>query len=362
MGKNKRKFRYLMNIKKIVVGLGMLLVMGACDKPTTPTPKGVYSQGVFTINEGLFGNTSGTITHYDRAGKTTEKIFWKQNQRDLGDVVQSLAFQGDKGYVVVNNSNKIEVVDAHTFAELAQITNLQLPRYCLPISNTEAYVTEWGADGVTGSLARLDLVTNRVVERFSIGVGPEHLQLKNSWLYITHPGGLGDNNIVTVFDVQQKQVVTTITVGDRPSGIVEDQQGNWWVACAGKVAYLNYPTIDTANSTASQLVAIDPSTNTILQQIDFGKGNPIGNLISNQNNQLFYTRAGQVWSYELGTGVEKALFSGSFYGLGYDPNQQLIYAATSSGVNPALVQLYDLDGNWVRDYTAGVFANGFVFR
>lgn len=351
-----------MSIKIFIVGIVLLLAFNACDKQPPPTPTGAYSQGVFTINEGLFGNTSGTITHYDRTGSTTQKIFWKKNQRDLGDVVQSLAFQGDKGYVVVNNSNKIEVVEANTFAEVAQITDLRLPRYCLPISSTEAYVTEWGTDGLTGSLARLDLTNNSIAERFSVGVGPEQLYFKNGLLYSTHTGGFGDNNIVTVFDVQQRQVVTTITVGDRPSGIVEDQQGNLWVACAGKVAYLTYPNIDTANSTASQLVAISPTTHTVVQQVNFGKGNPIGNLIGDAGSQLFYTKAGQVWSYDTGTGVEKALFSGSFYGLGYDPQEQLIYAASAAGVNPALVQVYDLNGNLVRDYTAGVFANGFVFR
>lgn len=346
-----------------IVLLGLLIAVSAC-RDKEPLPKGQFSEGVFTINEGLFGNTSGTITHFDRAGGTSERIFWQKNQRDLGDVVQSLVFQGEQGYVVVNNSNKIEVVDANTFAEQAQITDLRLPRYCLPISNTEAYVSEWGTDGLTGSLARIDLTTNTLIERFMIGMGPERMLLKDDFLYITHVGGFGTNNQVTVFDVQQRQVATTITVADKPSGLVEDEQGQLWVACAGEVNYLTYPNIDTANSTPSQLVKIDPATNAIVQQINFGKGNPMGNLIINENpsDRLFYTKAGQVWSFDVATGQEQLLFSGRFYGLGYDAATDYIYAATSSGVNPALVQRYHLDGTLVDDYTAGVFANGFVFR
>ncbi|MGH1334696.1 MAG: YncE family protein [Aureispira sp.] len=345
------------------LGLGVLLVLNAC-RDQEPTPKGQFNQGVFTINEGLFGNTSGTITHFDRAEETTKRIFWQKNQRDLGDVVQSLVFQGNQGYVVVNNSNKIEVVDANTFVEQAQITNLRLPRYCLPISTTEAYVSEWGADGLTGSLARIDLTTNTLIERFMVGVGPERLLLKDGFLYVTHVGGFGTNNQVTVFDVQQRQVTTTITVADKPSGLVEDEQGQLWVACAGEVNYLTYPNIDTANSTASKLIAINPTTNTIAQEINFGKGNPIGNLTVNRtpSDRLFYTKAGQVWSFDVVTGQEQTLFSGNFYGLGYDPSTGYLYAATSSGVNPALIQRYRLDGTLVDDYTAGVFANGFVFR
>jgi DNA-binding beta-propeller fold protein YncE len=330
-----------------------------------PNSVGQYSQGVFVINEGMFGNTSGTISHFDRADNTiTQRIFWKKNQRDLGDVVQSLVFEGDKGYIVVNNSNKIEVVEAATFAEKAQITGLRLPRYCLPVSNTEAYVTEWGADGLTGSLARIDLVSNTLLERIPVEQGPERLLLQNGLLYITHIGGLGSNNKVTVFDVQQRQVVQVIAVADKPSGIVEDGQGKLWVACAGEINYLTYPNIDTANSTESKLIAIDPATNTIAQEINFGKGDPIGNLLINSTSkeQLFYTRAGQVWRYNIATGLEEALLAGSYYGLGYDPATQYLYAATSSGINPAQVQRFRLDGTLVDAYTAGIFANGFVFR
>ncbi|MFK7796936.1 MAG: YncE family protein [Aureispira sp.] len=355
-----------MNRRTVILILVSWLLWVACDKPEPlPNSVGQYSAGVFAINEGMFGNTSGTITHFDREhNTTTQRIFGQKNQRDLGDVVQSLVFEADKGYIVVNNSNKIEVVDAATFEEKAQITGLRLPRYCLPISSTEAYVTEWGVDGLTGSLARIDLVTNTVLERIPVEQGPERLLLKNGLLYLTHIGGFGTNNKVTVFDVQQRQVVRVITVADKPSGIVEDQQGMLWVACAGAVNYLTYPNIDTANSTESKLLAIDPVTNLIAQEINFGKGNPIGNLIINSrsNEQLFYTKAGQVWSYNIATATEEALFTGNYYGLGYDPTTQYLYAATSSGIDPAEVQRFRVDGTPVDTYTAGVFANGFVFK
>jgi hypothetical protein len=348
---------------------GLLLVcLGlwtSCQKtPADPLPKGQYQEGVLVVNEGSFGNTSGTITHYDGQGNTTDSVFWKANQRDLGDVVQSLVFEGDRGYVVVNNSNKIEVVNANTFTEAAQITGLRLPRYCLPISNTEAYVTEWGLDGRTGSLARIDLSNHTVAERYALSVGPERLALKNGQLYITHVGGFDSNNQVTVFNTQTRQIQTTLTVADKPSGIVEDNNGLLWVGCAGKVVYTTYPQIDTANSTASQLISIDPSTNTIVDRVDYGKGNAIGNLTINQpqSDVLFYTRAGAVWSYTPSSGQERALFQGTYYGLGYESNTQYMYAATSAGVNPATVERRRLDGTLVDDFTAGQFANGFVFR
>lgn len=352
-------------MKSLFLILTCCLFFSACTEKTTITDSGVYSEGVFTVNEGVFGQTSGTITHYDRTTRTTKsKIFKQANSRDLGDVVQSMSFYDGKAYIVVNNSNKIEVADENTFEEKAQITNLRLPRYFLASAINKAYVSEWGTDGLTGTIAVLDLENYSVIRRIAVGVGPERLLLKNGKLYITHVGGYDSNNIITVINTTTDQIETTITVLDKPSACVEDVGGFIWVACAGKVAYSTYPTIDVANSTESGLVKINPATNSIAQTVSFGKGNPVSNLIINGNtkNELYYSRSGMVWKYGSISGVEEALFNGSFYGLGFDPTSNYIYAATSTGVNAAEAQRYDTNGNLIDRYTVGVFANSFVFK
>lgn len=341
------------------------LFFSACTEAPPIDTKGIYSEGIFTVNEGIFGQTSGTITYYNRDNKSVEqKIFKQANNRDLGDVVQSMSFFEDKAYIVVNNSNKIEVADANTFEEKAQITGLRLPRYFLASSSDKAYVSEWGVDGLTGTIAVLDLNNQSVLNRISVGVGPERLLLKGEQLYVSHTGGYGSNNIVSVINTRTDQVETTIPVLDKPSTFVEAMDGSIWVACAGKIVYLTYPNIDTVNSTESGLVQIDPATNALLQTIPFGKGNPIGNLVLNDNNksELYYTRSAGVWKYGLATGTEEVLFSGSFYGLGFDPLTNYIYATTSTGINAAEAQRYDTNGNRIDAYAVGVFANGFVFK
>lgn len=341
------------------------LFFSACTESPPIDTAGVYSEGVFTINEGVFGQTSGTISHYNRTtGTVTQKIFKKANNRDLGDVVQSMSFHNSEAYIVVNNSNKIEVTDANTFEEKAQITGLRLPRYFLASTSDKAYVSEWGADGLTGTIAVLDLNSQTVTNRISVGVGPERLLLKDEQLYVTHTGGYASNNIVSVINTRTDQVVTTIPVLDKPSACVEDVDGALWVACGGKVAYLTYPTIDTINSTESGLIKINPATNTVVQTIAFGKGKPVGNLVLNSNNksELYYSRSGKVWKYAITLGVETALLSGSFYGLGFDLNTNYLYTTTSVGVNAAEAERYDLSGNLIDAYGVGVFANGFVFK
>lgn len=340
------------------------LLFFSCQDEGHLTPTGAYSEGVFIINEGIFGQTSGTISHYNpNTSAVEQKIFNKVNQRDLGDVVQSLSIHEGKAYIVVNNSNKIEVVDQATFKEVAQITGLRLPRYLLPISTTQAYVTEWGANGLVGTIAVLDLSTNTVVNRISVGGGPERLYEKDGKIYVTHTGGYATNNIVSVLNPTTHQLETTITVLDKPSTCVEDKDGHLWVACGGKIVYTTYPTIDTVNSTVSGLVKINPATNTVVSTLSFGKGKPIGNLMLDAitKDELYYTKVGKVWKYNIANATETALFDGRFYGMDLQPSTNYIYGATNSGINAAYAKRYTNAGVLVDSFPVGVFANGFVF-
>lgn len=339
------------------------LFFSACTENPPVDPSEIYAEGVFTINEGVFGQTSGTITHYNRnEGTAAQKIFKQKNSRDLGDVVQSMIFYLDKAYIVVNNSNKIEVVDANSFEEKAQITGLRLPRYMVvnPSENT-AYVSEWGVDGLTGTIAIVDLNTNTVINRISVGVGPEKMFLSGNRLYVAHTGGYATNNIISI--IMGDNLWATIPVLDKPTTFFTDQV-SVWVACEGEIAYSTYPNIDTANSTESGLVNIDARNQLVLQTISFGKGNPPKNVIQDPDNKLeiYYSRSNKVCKYDIGGRVEETLFNGTYYGLGFDPVTNYIYAATSTGINPAEVQRYDTNGNFVDSYGVGVFANGFVFK
>lgn len=355
--------RYKIGIYSVLLSAVMQFV--ACE-PTVQPPQntGSYAAGVFVVNEGVFGQTSGTISHYNPTNKAVQQQIFKQtNQRDLGDVVQSLSLYQDKAYIVVNNANKIEVANRNTFQELAQITNLRLPRYCLVLDATKAYVSEWGSDGLTGTIAVLNLTNNTISKRIPVAQGPERLLLKDGLIYCSHPGGFGDNNVVSVLDPTTDQVQKTISVLDRPSSLVTTANGKIWVACSGKIVYTTYPNIDTAASTLGGLVAISPQTQTTVDTLWAAKGRPVQQLQVHPvtQQQLYYQRQGAVWTYDLSNQTTQQLFSGSFYGLAIAPDASYLYAATSSGINAAFAKRYSLTGTLVDSFQVGVFANGFVF-
>jgi hypothetical protein len=89
-----------------------------------------YTNGAFVVNEGAYTGNNGTISFYSFDEDTVvNDIFFVKNSRALGDVVQSMTIDNGKAYIVVNNSNKVEIADAVTFKELGVIENVNSPRY-----------------------------------------------------------------------------------------------------------------------------------------------------------------------------------------------------------------------------------------
>lgn len=90
----------------------LLIAFGACretkpviapEYPPILNPKG----GLFILNEGNFQFGNATIDYYDfETQKLSTNALETTNNRKLGDVLQSIARYGNKGYLVVNNSQK----------------------------------------------------------------------------------------------------------------------------------------------------------------------------------------------------------------------------------------------------------------
>jgi YVTN family beta-propeller protein len=347
--------------------LAVLILMIGCKPDPDPIPQGAYEFGIFVVNEGVYGQSSGTITYYNPdSARLVQDIFKLANGRDLGNVVQSMYFYAEKVFVVVNNSNKIEVAKANDFKEIAQISGLQQPRYFLPISADKALVSQWGADLISGSIAVVDLNTNTVVQTISsqIGKGPENMLLQNSKVYVANVGGLEFDNFISVIDVNNLQVIDTIVTDDAPNSLQIGNSGTLWVACRGKTVYANYPEIDTMASTYGALLEIDLNNGNIINRIQLQRGRGASNLAKGVNsNELYFLYDNAICRLNTATGQWQYLVRGSFYGLGAKQGENYIYACSNSGIQAAWVYRFNAaDGVKVDSFKAGVFANSIYFR
>jgi hypothetical protein len=354
------------SMKSVIYSLLSLYLLLAC-KPENPlVTKGIYTDGAFVVNEGIYGQTSGTITYYhlDSSG-AVQDIFRLANGRDLGNVVQSLYFYDDKAYIVVNNSNKIEVADADDFSEIAQINGLEQPRYFLPISSNRALVSQWGNDLLSGSLALIDLENNSIIQKITNGVGkgPERMIMLNNKVYIANVGGLEFDNFISVFNVQTMMVEDTIQTDDAPNSLQLSPDGIIWVACKGKTVFSNFPEIDTSLSTNGSLIGIDANTNIVNYRILLQKGKGASSLIKSTDTEMLFIYNNSICRFNTQNQNYTALISGSYYGLGAKPGTDYFYACSNAGIQASKVYRVRLsDAVKIDSFYAGIFANAVVFN
>lgn len=326
-----------------------------------------YSHGVLISNEGSFSSGSGTVTHFNRdSKKTLQNIFQDVNGFPLGNLVQSLAVSGDQLYIVVNNSQKVEVVNLESFSSTGTISQLEQPRYFLGINSSKGYITQWG-DGSKGELKVVDLASHSILKTVDIGKGSERMLQSGNNVFICNAGGYNpttydpvNDSAVSVVDAQTDNLVQRIPVGYNPSGIVNDANGKLWVICQGINDYNN-----TANNRPGCLVKINPSTFTVELTLPFPT-NYLGMrlTIDDGGENIYYQYNESVYKMQISATVLPVapLIARSFYALGYDSATHLIYGSDAGNFNSnGYVIRYEESGALIDSFMVGIGPGNFVF-
>lgn len=365
------------NLRKLLsynLLLGSLLAFSACTDNDNPTPKGKYSNGVFVTNEGAFGQSNGEISFFDLdSNKITNGIFGKNNlqpngqPRPLGDVIQSLLFTNESGYIVANNTNKLIIVDANTFVQKAEIT-LKQPRYMVVNGNT-GYVTEWVKNDYQnppkGRIAIIDLQTNTTAVKDTIttnGFFPDRLLFLNNRLYVLN----SQENTVSILNTQTKAFEKKVEVGERPAGIVLDKNNNLWILTSGEADYSNYPEVKTLQPGKLLRCSVNGADLKIENSFTFSAFGGSDLVMNAAKDKLYYSFNGQVFEQDITatTLATQPLLKRSFYGMGIDPKNNVLYGGVApSFTNNGWMIRYNLTTKAPIDSAAvGIGPNGFVFR
>lgn len=318
-----------------------------------------YTDGILVLNEGGAGSNNSTVS-FIKNNSVTNNIYGTANSGAvLGDTGQSMSFNGDYAYIVLNISNKIKVVNRLTFELVATInTGLSNPRY-MAFSNGKGFVTNWGdaGSGDDDYVAVVNLENNTIESNIALAEGVERIIETNGKLYVAHMGGYGFGNTVTVIDPVTATVSQTITVGDVPNSMfVKD--GFLYVLCGGKPFWA--PT-----ETYGSLVKIDLADNTVANTMAFTATHP-QNLKAGAGNSIYYTIDEAIYQADITTGTlpNMPLFSttpqGAYGIYGMDVIDNKIYLADAGNyVAPGHVYIYDTTGSLLENYTVGVIPNSF---
>jgi YVTN family beta-propeller protein len=348
------------NLRKVVMIVLAITVMASCkkDEPTPVAIDGLYEDGYFVTNEGNFGTGNGSISFISDEGIVTNDVFASVNSFALGDVVQSMNIIGANAYVLVNGSAKIEVASVDSMNSIATIDAVS-PRYMAKVSDTKAYVTDWGIN----SVQVVDLTTSTISSTITCGTGPEGIVVSNGFAYVCNVGGWGLDSTVTVINTATDAVENTLTVGDKPNSAVVDANGDVWVLTGG---YTEYDAAwNVISETPGNLIKI--VGNTIEATYAFSVGNhPEDLVINDAGNTLYYSDGSwnkAVYAFDiLATELSStALINKSFYGLG-SANGYIYGTDAVDFSQQGWSFKYSTDGSVIDSVQVGVIPGGYCFN
>ncbi len=330
--------------KLTLLALFIGLIFTSCTSDDAPVDeiKGEYDNGIIILNEGNFYHGNASVSFVSNDYATVENsVFYNVNSTLLGDTAQSIAFTDELAFIVVNVSQKIEVVDRYSFTSTATIdTGLTNPRY-MAFANGKGYVTDWGDGGSATDdvVAVINLSTNTVESSISVGVGPEQIIAKDGKLYVSHKGGWSTNNIVSVIDTVTN-AVQTITVNDVPDEMLFNQAGELVVLCEGATQYdANW---NVTGHTDGSIVRINVANNSIVSTLVFNDG-IYPSLMAYSDGKLYYQAGSKIYTItDSATSLPtESIISDSFYGLAVNDNM-LYGTKTDFTAGTGDLLIYDL--------------------
>lgn len=211
----------------LLFSLATFYLFSCKNDDTDNNPQTAYDKGVLIINEGPFQNGSGSIMHFDRDTRNlTDDIFAVANKgAKIGNILQSAAYWNGKTYLMVNNANRIYVVNPQTFAFVDSVKGITQPRYFQGISAEKAAVSSW-----TKGVSFINLATNTLGSSVATGNGADKMLLDANTLWVLNSGGFGKDSTITLVDVLTEKVIKTVKTAPGPNSIVK-AGSSIWVLC-----------------------------------------------------------------------------------------------------------------------------------
>jgi DNA-binding beta-propeller fold protein YncE len=317
--------------------------------------KGDFSKGVFIINEGNYMYGNSTLSFYDPVKKQiTNNLFYDLNGLPLGDVGQSMSLSGNKGYIVINNSGKIYIIDISTGKYTGKITGLSSPRYIQFINNNKAYITDLYA----GKISVFDPETNKITGSISTKdhLSTEQMVQIGDQIFVTC---WSFDNTILVIDSKRDTITAEYKTGKQPGSIVVDKENKLWVMCDGGWGKNGIGT--------ALLQKINPVSGTIELSLNLPPDVNAKRLaINGTRDTLFFIDKG-IW--KMAVNADKLPASPFipnkqlFYGLAVNPvNSEVYFSDAIDYSQKGIVYRYSSSGAPIDSFKTGITPGAFCFK
>jgi hypothetical protein len=337
----------------------LLLLAAGCSKPKpgaeTPADKGVYitCEGNYT-----FGNAE--VSFYNPVTQSvSDNLFKTVNGYSLGDVAQSMFIKDSLGFIVVNNSQKVEVVKLPSLQKVRTITLPgSSPRYVQPINDSLVYIT----DIYAGCVYVVNYQTGVPVKNITgMATWTEHIIAGNGFVLVeernldAHPSPTCSVVRLNTANhtIQQRYIFN----GSNLNGIAKDVEGHIWLAVSQDSVHNIPPALYCLNG--------DMSTAKVVA-LPYGS-NPVSLTINGAGSAVYYMCNG-VYRLPVSDTVAPAApvvsaAGRNLYALGIDPQTEEIYVSDALDfVQASHIYRYNRGGQLIHHFTAGIISGNFAFR
>lgn len=340
----------------LIIAAVFSITITGCDNTDNPTP--LYTNGVFVVNEGGFGNSNCEVSFIHSDNSVNNNLYAANNNSAiLGDVLQSITIANGNAYLIVNNSNKVEVTNLNNLQNKTTVSGLKGPRYMVTY-NGKGYISEWGTFGSNGKIKVLDLSNNTITDSTTVGMLPENMMVVGSNILVANSGD-------TTLHLVNTSNLTSTNIGDvdYPKYITKTNDGNIWVLYTGKPAW-------SGTQTDGGLLVLNSTATAIVKNINIGSTatyNP--SQLASDGTNVYYEYQGDIYKIDQAATVAPASPfiaspATSFYGLSYYASSDVLYVADAGNFTTSgTVKKYNaLTGVLLDTYNVGVAPNGFVYN
>lgn len=345
----KNKFQF--SVSALLV-LFLTVGLWSCKPEKEETVNTENYKGIIVVNEGGFLKSNGSVGLYKPGSGEYFDAFAKANGRPLGDVVQSATLINGKYYIIVNNSNKIEVINQSDFKAVTSIA-INQPRNIVKISTTKAYVSQMNST----TISILDLNTNTISGTINVKAATDQIVLMNGKVY----AGKAYADMLYVINTSSDMVTDSIVVGNGVSAVVNAGTDKIAVFCLGVLDFNTGSVIENG-----KIAIINKDSNKVERHIALSTASYGGPMAYYNGNLFFSFGDKKLYSVSVATvaaPVDKLTAGGSIYGLTIDETDGTMYVTdagdyTSSGK----VYIYNSNGALQKQFTAGIVPSRIIFN
>ncbi len=340
-----------------------LVASTGCKKENEeePLPEPIVTSGMVVACEGAFNQNNASLHWIGNDGSERNNLYAQANGVNAGDVLQSYREFNGFGYLVMNNSQKVEVVNAATFQAVGTITGCNYPRDVFVLTQQKGYLTNGNLDG---QVLIFNPTNQNIIGSINVGNGPEQLTSNGQYVFVANSGGWSSDNTVSVINPLNDQVVATVTVGDRPVSVLNDYQNNVWVLCAGAIEYdQNWNVV---GETAARLIRIDGNAHVVTADVTIGEigDHPTNMALTPDRNAIYIVNSGLI-TFDINTAalIAGPVAGGPFSTVGVDNESGNIYlGSVPDYVNEDEIFVYSNSGSLLKTIGTGIAPRSMVYR